>query len=126
MRLAALAAASVLVAPAPALAYGAIALGACQTPGSGWGMSYNQPSPEIANALAVQECSKHTSNCRVTMPVVRQCFAIALDFSSGGCGHDGEAASQYLTSARREAYNACQRVGGTQCTIVVGVCDDHN
>jgi Domain of unknown function (DUF4189) len=114
----------IALAPAPAWAYGAIALGVCRTPGSGWGISYNQPSAAIANAVAIRECSKHTSNCRVVMPIIQQCFAVALDFSN--CGRDGEAAAQYLSVARRGAYQSCQRLGGVQCTIVAGVCDVHN
>lgn len=118
------AALALLAVHTPVLAYGAIALGECRVPGSGWGISYNQPSAAVAEAVAIRECSKHTSNCRVVMPIIRQCFAVALDFSN--CGRDGEAAAQYLSVARRGAYQSCQRYGGVQCTIVAGVCDVHN
>lgn len=118
------AALALLAVDTPVFAYGAIAFGDCRVPGSGWGMSYNQPSAAVAEAVAIRECSKHTSNCRVVIPILRQCFAIALDFSN--CGRDGEAESQYLVTARRMAYQSCRRAGGVQCTLVTGVCDDHN
>jgi hypothetical protein len=121
MKAIAFAALFALSAP-PAWAYGAIALGVCSTPGSGYSFSYGPPSQAVADALALRECSAHTSVYRIVILFVQKCFAVALDLAQ--CGAAGEVASPYLSIARRVAYQDCLQTGGSaRCTVVAANCD---
>jgi Domain of unknown function (DUF4189) len=115
------AAAVIALTAVPAWADGAIALGACSRPGTGYGFAYGQPSAAVAQSLALGKCSEHTTECKILVQFAQRCFALALDFSR--CGPVGAAEADDLASAKTAASQACtQTEGGKDCRIVAANC----
>jgi hypothetical protein len=111
----------IALTPVSAWADGAIALGVCSNPGSGYGFAYGQPFTAVAQSLALNECGKHTTGCEVLVQFVRRCFALAFDFSR--CGPVGASEADDLASAKTGAHQGCQQAGGSECRIVAAQCE---
>jgi hypothetical protein len=97
----------------PARIFGAIAY----SPASGaFGFSDNYGSRSQADNRALSECGK--TDCVVASWFYDNCGAVAAsDDGSWGGGHGAS-----VSSAIRDAENACARQGGTACVVKVTHC----
>jgi hypothetical protein len=98
-----------------ARAAGALAIGNC----GAYGLSYDFPQPEAANAAALARCS---GDCKVAAPMRGNCAALSIDVHNA-CGAFGYAAAPRLGQAQNTALRYCYRNGGKDCVIRAWVCD---
>jgi hypothetical protein len=99
----------------PARAAGALAIGNC----GAYGLAYDFPQPEAANAAALAQC---TGDCKVATPMRGNCAALSIDMRNA-CGAFGYAAAPRLGQAQNTALRYCYRNGGKDCVIRAWVCD---
>jgi hypothetical protein len=84
---------------------------------SSWGWSGNHPSPEQAQRIAIQYCSKRASDCRIaTWARDDKCIALA-----SGVNALGWATAENSADAQRAALNYCSD-RGTGCVTVKQSC----
>jgi uncharacterized protein with beta-barrel porin domain len=98
-----------------ALAAGALAIGNC----GAYGVAYDFPQIEAANAAALAQCS---GDCKVAAPMRGTCAALSIDVHNA-CGAFGYAAAPRLGQAQNTALRYCYRNGGKDCVIRAWVCD---
>jgi hypothetical protein len=102
--------------PAPSPSFGAIAYGKGS---DAFGFSYGWNSQAKAEAVAMQNCAQHGSDCEVMVWFDRRCGAVAArsdhKYVYWGLG-DGDGA------ARSVALNQCTKDHGPSCTVKVSKC----
>jgi Domain of unknown function (DUF4189) len=98
-----------------AQAAGALAIGTC----GAYGLAYDFPQLEAANAAALAQCS---GDCKVAAPMRGNCAALSIDVRNA-CGAFGYAAAPRLGLAQNTALRYCYRNGGKDCVIRAWVCD---
>jgi Domain of unknown function (DUF4189) len=98
-----------------ARAAGALAIGTC----GAYGLAYDFPQLEAANAAALGQCS---GDCKVAAPMRGNCAALSID-ARNACGAFGYAAAPRLGQAQNTALRYCYRNGGKDCVIRAWVCD---
>jgi hypothetical protein len=103
-------------APLPALANGALAIGAC----GAYGYARGYATPRLAEAAALAKC--HGKNCRVVGTAKRACMAFAVEFTNP-CGAYGYASGGPLAQVQNQALRECYRNGGRDCVIRTFACD---
>jgi hypothetical protein len=96
-------------------AAGALAIGNC----GAYGLSYDFPQLEAANAAALAQCS---GDCKVATAMHGNCAALSIDMRNA-CGAFGYAAAPRLGLAQNTALRYCYRNGGKDCVIRAWVCD---
>ena len=96
-------------------AAGALAIGNC----GAYGLSYDFPQLEAANAAALAQCS---GDCKVATAMRGNCAALSIDMHNA-CGAYGYAAAPKLGLAQNTALRYCYRNGGKDCVIRAWVCD---
>ena len=107
---------SLTLAPASALANGALAIGAC----GAYCYARGYANPAQAEAAALAKCTgKH---CKVVASVRGTCMAFAVELSDP-CGPYGYATGPALVRAQNQALRECQRSGGKDCVIRTFACD---
>jgi len=111
----ALVAASLVLAPLPAQAAGALAIGAC----GAYGFAYDFRPDQDARRAALSSCE---GDCKVVAEVRRNCAAFAVDLKNI-CGSYGYAAAGRLGLAQNQALRQCSLYGGKDCVIRAYVCD---
>jgi hypothetical protein len=104
-----------LVNTGTARAAGALAIGSC----GAYGLAYDFPQPEAANAAALAQCA---GGCKVATPMRGNCAALSIDMRNA-CGAFGYAAAARLGEAQNTALRYCYRNGGKDCVIRAWVCD---
>jgi len=107
---------AVLVAAssAPASANWAIAVGR-----GSWGAVFNATSNYDARVLALRQCAKAATACRLVARGVNGCQALAIDPNSGSWA---VAKGSTADGAGRAAYAQC-RTRGVGCRIMTQYCD---
>jgi hypothetical protein len=105
----------VLTSNGLAVAAGALAIGSC----GAYGVAYDFPQLEAANAAALAQCS---GDCKVAAPMRGTCAALSIDVRNA-CGAFGYAAAPRLGQAQNTALRYCYRNGGKDCVIRAWVCD---
>jgi hypothetical protein len=124
------------LAPGPAAAHGALAIGLPSNvakDGVAIGFSYNYESRDTAEARALKECLSFMDAppstralCKVIESFSRQCVAIALDPDAGTPGV-GWAIAAALQSAEGSAMERCRDTAGANrrafCKLMMGHCD---
>ncbi len=98
-----------------ARAAGALAIGSC----GAYGLAYDFPELEAANAAALGQCS---GNCKIATAMRGNCAALSIDMRNA-CGAFGYAAAPRLGQAQNTALQYCYRNGGKDCVIRAWVCD---
>jgi hypothetical protein len=105
-----------MLVPAPAVANGALAIGAC----GAYGFARGYANPAQAEAAALARCSGR--NCRVVATVRGICMAFAVELSNP-CGSYGFATGNALAKVQNRALRECHRNGGKDCVIRTFACD---
>lgn len=105
---------SMLAAPAPLWAAGALAMGKC----GAYGQAYDYANEAAARAAALRQCQ---GDCRA-IAMSRACAAFSIDMSDP-CGAHGYAVRPKISSSLNEATRECYRYGGKQCVIRAWACD---
>jgi len=98
-----------------AQAAGALAVGNC----GAYGLAYDFPQLEAANAAALAQCS---GECKLATAMRGNCAALSIDMHNA-CGAFGYAAASRLGLAQNTALRYCYRNGGKDCVIRAWVCD---
>jgi hypothetical protein len=96
-------------------AAGALAIGNC----GAYGLAYDFPQLEAANAAALGQCS---GDCKIATAMRGNCAALSIDMRNA-CGAFGYAAAPRLGQAQNTALRYCYRNGGKDCVIRAWVCD---
>jgi hypothetical protein len=111
-----LAVATALILSTPAAwADGALAVG----DGGNFGVSRNHPGQHRAERVALENCSRGSTGCRIVLNFEHACAAYAHSRN----GHQGWAARGNEHRARHEAVDACENHGGRHCEIRTVQCD---
>jgi uncharacterized protein DUF4189 len=109
-----------------ALAYGAIAIGRTANGQEAGGMSYSQPTPEVARETAVQSCRESGHSCAVVHEFSEVCIVFYRNPVSGKLffqTYHGEMVSDAQVAAGRAAEAACSRSPPGWCQRVANHCD---
>jgi Domain of unknown function (DUF4189) len=87
-----------------------------------YGYSYDYPSPEAANASALEHCNaglKGKRDCQIQSTFSRNCIALATS-DDGAWGLSATYGD--LVADDRDALGRCQNAGGKSCATVLGYC----
>ena len=109
------AAALLLAGVATTRAAGALAIGAC----AAYGYAYDYPTPEAAQAAAIEKCS---GDCKQVVTTKMGCVVYAID-GRKPCGPNGVANAPRLGEAQNIALKFCYKHGGKDCVIRAWICD---
>ena len=96
-------------------AAGALAIGAC----AAYGYAYDYPTPEAAQAAAIEKCS---GDCKQVVTTKKGCVAYAID-GRKPCGPNGFANAPRLGEAQNTALKFCYKHGGKDCVIRAWICN---
>lgn len=96
-------------------AAGALAVGSC----AAYGYAYDYPSPETAQAAAIEKCG---GSCKKVVTTHKGCVALAVD-GHKPCGPNGFANAPRLGAAQNTALKYCYQFGGKDCVIRAWICD---
>ena len=99
----------------PALAAGAIALGA----DGATGYAHDFPSKQAARDAALKNCK---GKCDIVLEFAKACGAVATD-AAAARGAKGWATGPKAEVAQDAAVKQCAKHGGKQCTMRVSACD---
>lgn len=99
---------------------GAWANGALAVDGAGnFGVSRNHPSQHRAERIALENCSRTSTGCRIVLNFANACAA----YASSPNGREGWAARDNEHWARHQAVENCENHGGRHCQIRTVQCD---
>jgi Domain of unknown function (DUF4189) len=99
------------------VAWGALAIDSNQ--GQAYGLSYDHPTAQAADARALKECG---SGCRVVKNFAAGCGAYAADQARGGKA-SGVGTASTEQEAKTIALRYCRQYGGSHCIIRVWSCN---
>ncbi len=124
-----------LLAPAHALADGAVAIGltaSFEQDGLAVGYAWNYQTMDEARAVAVKRCRDFASapaaaqQCRLVVSLQKECFALAMDPEPGTPGL-GWATGRDKATAEQRALDACSVRAGPDrrdvCKVDTALCD---
>ena len=103
------------LAPAPALAAGAFAIGKC----GAYGQAHDYAGETEARAAALKQCK---GDCPTTVTMKRACAALSVDMTNP-CGPHGYAVKSRILSSLNAATRKCHEFGGKECVIRAWACD---
>jgi hypothetical protein len=89
--------------------------------GRAYGVSYDYPSAQEADARAIKECGV---GCHVVKNFTAGCGAYAADQARNGKA-SGWGTASTEAEAKSIALNYCRQYGGTNCIIRVWSCNSH-
>jgi len=102
-----------------AFAWGSLAIDSNQ--GTAYGVSYDYPTAQAADARAIQECG---AGCRVVKNFATGCGAYAADQAASGVAY-GWGAAATESEAKAVALGYCNQYGGKECIIRAWSCNTH-